>query len=175
MKLPSFCRLFAITGVVVFHGFVVSALAEASPKPVAPLFDGMGKHHHPITTTSKKAQQYFDQGLTLCYAFNHTEAIRSFRGALKHDPDCAMAYWGIAYASGPHVNRPMDQTDNTRAWDALQKALALKSKTGAQEQAYIDAMAKRYQAEFVENRSALDKSYASAMREMTKQFPDDLD
>jgi tetratricopeptide (TPR) repeat protein len=69
----------------------------------------------------------------------------------------------------------MDQTDNTRAWDALQKALALKSKTGAQEQAYIDAMAKRYQAEFAGDRSALDKAYAAAMREVTKQFPDDLD
>lgn len=146
-----------------------------SPAKVAPLFDGLGKHHHPITTKSKPAQRYFDQGLTLCYAFNHTEAIRSFRGALKHDPDCAMAYWGIAYASGPHVNRPMDKDDNVRAWEALQKAIALLSKGSTKERAYIDAMAKRYQAEFVEDRSMLDKAYAAAMRELTKQFPDDLD
>jgi tetratricopeptide (TPR) repeat protein len=150
-------------------------VCAASAGKVAPLFDGLGEHHHPITTKAKLAQRYFDQGLTLCYAFNHTEAIRSFGGALKHDPDCAMACWGIAYASGPHVNRPMDKDDNVRAWEAVQQAIALKSRVGAKEQAYIDAMAKRYQAEFVENRSVLDKAYAAAMRELTKQFPDDLD
>ncbi len=158
-------------------GFFVSTeiVFAASAAKVAPLFDGLGKHHHPISTKSKTAQRYFDQGLTLCYSFNHTEAIRSFRGALKYDPDCAMAYWGIAYASGPHVNRPMDKDDNVRAWEALQQAITLKPKASANEQAYIDAMAKRYQSEFVEDRSTLDKAYAAAMRELTKQFPDDLD
>jgi len=170
------------------HKFVAAGLAgclfgasgafaadvEKPTKP-APLFDGLGNHHHPITTASKQAQRYFDQGLTLCFAFNHTEAIRSFRGALRHDPDCAMAYWGIAYASGPHVNRPMDKADNARAWEALQKAVTLKSRGNANEQAYIDAMTKRYQAEFAGDRSALDKAYAAALREVTKQFPDDLD
>ena len=158
-------------------GFFVSTgnLFAAGAEKTAPLFEGLGKHQHPITTKSKVAQRYFDQGLTLCYAFNHTEAIRSFRAALKADPDCAMAYWGIAYASGPHVNRPMDKDDNVRAWEAVQKALALKSTANANEQAYIDAVAKRYQGEFVEDRSALDKAYANAMREATKQFPDDLD
>ena len=161
----------AITGCFGFTGVV---LAGNSGK-TAPLFDGLGKHQHPITTKSKQAQRYFDQGLILCYAFNHTEAIRSFRAALKSDPDCAMAYWGIAYASGPHVNRPMDKDDNVRAWDAVQKAVALKSRANANERAYIDAMARRYQAEFIEDRSALDKAYAAAMRDVTKQFPDDLD
>lgn len=164
-----------VAGLLLFVGVVCAAEAKSNAKPVAPLFNGLGDHHHTVTTASKRAQRYFDQGLTLCYAFNHKEAIRSFRGALKHDPDCAMAWWGIAYASGPHVNRPMDREDNDRAWDALQKALALRAKVTAKEQAYIDAMAKRYQAEFGEDRSALDKAYAAAMRELTKQFPDDLD
>ena len=149
--------------------------AESTAKPAAPLFDGMGNHHHAITTTNKLAQRYFDQGLTLCYAFNHSEAIRSFRGAIESDPDCAMAYWGIAYASGPHVNRPMEKEDNDRACEALQKAMELKSKASPKEQGYIDAMAKRYEAEFAEDRAALDQAYADAMREVTKQFPDDLD
>jgi len=157
----------------------LSCLAEFAPAAAAqksaPLFDGLGRHQHPITTKSKLAQRYFDQGLVLCYAFNHTEAIRSFRGALKADPDCAMAYWGIAYASGPHVNRPMEQADNDRAWEALQKAIALKATTSAKEQAYIDAMTQRYQAGFTPDRLALDQAYAAAMREVTKQFPDDLD
>ncbi len=173
MKIQILSKFAALggAGLLVLTGAVFAAEANK----IAPLFDGLGNHQHPITTTSKLAQRYFDQGLTLCFGFNHKEAIRSFRGALKHDPDCAMAYWGIAYASGPHVNRPMDKEDNSHAWDALQKALALKSKANANEQAYIDAMAKRYQLEFAEDRSALDKAYAAAMRELTRQFPDDLD
>lgn len=158
-------------------GFFASTglVFPASAEKVAPLFDGLGKHHHAISTKSKQAQRYFNQGLMLAYAFNHQEAIRSFRGALKHDPNCAMAYWGIAYASGPHVNRPMDQDDNVRAWEALQQAIALKPVAGAKERAYIDALAKRYQAKFEEDRSALDQAYAAAMRDLTRQFPDDLD
>jgi tetratricopeptide (TPR) repeat protein len=164
-----------VAGVLFLSGVVDAADDDNSAKSIAPLFNGMGDHHHPVTTVSKQAQRYFDQGLTLCYAFNHTEAIRSFRGALKHDPDCAMAWWGIAYASGPHVNRPMDKADNDRAWEALQKALALKSKVSPKERAYIEAMAKRYQAQLPEDRSSLDKAYAAAMREVVKQYPDDLD
>lgn len=176
MKNHKSCK-FTTLGVAGFFVLIGIAFAAETDKTKAdaPLFNGLGHYHHPVSTSSQRAQRYFDQGLTFCYAFNHTEAIRSFRGALKNDPDCAMAYWGIAYASGPHVNRPMDKDDNVRAWDAVQKALALKSKVGANEQAYIDAVAKRYQAEFAEDRSALDKAYAAAMREVTKQFPDDLD
>lgn len=171
MKLVPSLATLSVIGLFMATGTVATARAEKS----APLFDGLGRHQHPITTKSKLAQRYFDQGLALCYAFNHTEAIRSFRGALKADPNCAMAYWGIAYASGPHVNRPMDQEDNDRAWDALQKAVALKQTVGANERAYIEAMAQRYQAAFAQDRSALDQAYAAAMREVTKQFPDDLD
>ncbi len=149
--------------------------AAESARGKAPIFDGLGKHHYPITTTSKKAQRYFDQGLTLCYGFNHPEAIRSFRAALHHDPECAMAYWGIAYASGPHVNRPMEPEDNTRAWEAIQKALALKSKLTELEKAMIDAMATRYIEEFKPDRADLDKAFAVAMRDVTRRFPDDMD
>ena len=142
---------------------------------VAPLFGGLGNLKHSITTPSAKAQRYFNQGLTLCYAFNHVEAIRSFRGALVEDPNCAMACWGIAYASGPHVNRPMTAEDNTRAWIALQQAIALKGQASPKEQAYIDALARRYQESFAEDRLALDKAYAAAMRDVARAYPDDLD
>ena len=148
---------------------------ERSNQSTAPLFEGLGDHRHPVTADSRKAQLYFDQGLTLCFAFNHTEAIRSFRGALRQDPHCAMAYWGIAYANGPHVNRLMSKEDNDRAWEALQHAVELKDRANANERAYIGALEKRYQPLFTEDRSRLDKDYAAAMREMIREFPDDLD
>jgi hypothetical protein len=56
----------------------------------ARLFPGMGDHHRKITTSSKLAQQYFDQGLVFAFAFNHDEAIRSFTEAARLDPDAAM-------------------------------------------------------------------------------------
>jgi tetratricopeptide (TPR) repeat protein len=157
---------------------IASAVSAADSKPEklpGPLFDGLGKHHHAVTTIVPKAQRYFDQGLSLCYAFNHKEAIRSFRAAALLDPDLAMAHWGIAYASGPHVNRPMDKEDNDRAWSAIQSAVALKPKAGEKERAFIDAMAARYSTELPTDRAALDKAYADALRKVVKQFPDDLD
>jgi len=71
------------------------------------LFDDMGNYRREITTDSENAQRWFDQGLEFLYGFNHDEAVRSFGQALKHDPDCAMAWWGIAYARGPHINNPV--------------------------------------------------------------------
>src|SRR5205809_2388198 len=116
----------------------------ASEKLPGPLFDGLGNIQHPVTTQSKQAQRYFDQGMRLIFGFNHKEAVRSFRSAAHLDPDCAMAYWGMAYAFGPHVNKPMDTTDTTNAWAALQQALAHQSQVSTKEQAYISALAKRY-------------------------------
>lgn len=148
---------------------------QAAPKLPGPLFDGLGSHHHEITTTSKQAQRYFDQGITFCFAFNHKEAIRSFRSVAQLDHSCAMAWWGIAYASGPHVNKPMFPEDNVEAWNALQRAIALQANASPKERAYITALSKRYEEKFAEDRLALDKAYAAGMRELVKHYPDDLD
>src|ERR1041384_1446581 len=97
----------------------IRAMAANTEKLPGPLLDGLGDLDHPVTTQSKQAQRYFDQGLRLVFGFNHKEAIRSFRSAAHLDPDCAMAYWGVAYAFGPHVNKPMDSNDTADAWVAL--------------------------------------------------------
>jgi hypothetical protein len=86
-----------------------------------------------------------------------------------------MAWWGIAYAYGPHVNKPMTPTDTANAWEALQEARARRAGVSPKEQAYIDALAQRYQANHADDRSALDRAYAAAMRELVRQYPDDLD
>ena len=153
----------------------VPALAAGRDRLPGPLFDDLGNLHHPVTTSSGRAQRYFDQGLILLYGFNHPEAIRSFRSAATVDPQCAMAFWGVAYALGPHVNRPMTAEDNTGAWAALQQAVALKAAVSPREQAYITALERRYQPGFVEDRSALDRAFADAMRELVRDYPDDLD
>src|SRR5262247_4164772 len=121
---------------------VVAAPSDHIEAP--PLFDNLGSLHHPITTTSELAQRYFDQGLRLVYAFNHEEAILSFQEAARQDPQAAMAYWGIALASGPNINARMSKEDGRRAVDAIQKARAHAKSVSAAEQAYIDALSKRY-------------------------------
>jgi tetratricopeptide (TPR) repeat protein len=152
-----------------------TAPVAATSSTGAPLFDDLGDYHHPITTQSKQAQRYFDQGLTLTYAFNHPEAIRSYTEAARLDPQSAMPWWGVALSYGPNINKPMDPADVPKAWAALQKARELSKNASETEQAYIEALSKRYAENPPEDRSSLDKAYAEAMRDLHRKYPDDLD
>ena len=152
--------------------------AEAAPTDqadVPPLFDNLGSLHHPITTTSEKAQRYFDQGLRLIYAFNHEEAIRSFEGATQQDPQAAMPYWGIALALGPNINSAMEKKHERRAVEMVQKARQLADHTTRGEKAYVEALITRYMDRKGIKRKGLDEAYAKAMRSVVQQFPEDDD
>ncbi len=140
-----------------------------------PLLGNLGDFHRAITTDSEEAQAYFDQGLVLAYGFNHELAIKSFQEALKHDPNCAMCYWGIAWALGPNINLPMDPALNGDAWAALQQAQALAADASPVEQAFIEALAARYSEEAPENRADLDLAFAEAMGAVAEAYPDDAD
>lgn len=163
--------------------FLTAVLGAAIALPVAaqtaqrsaPLLDGLGSHHHPITTDSPKAQRFFDQGLVLAFGFNHPEAARSFREAQRLDPGCAMCYWGEALVLGPNINASMDPTANPQAYAALQRARELADNATEREQAYIRALSERYAPVAPEDRSALDQAYAEAMGRVAARYPDDLD
>ena len=148
-----------------------SAPAE---KP-ATLMTGVGTLHHPVSTKNAQAQQFFDQGLRLIFAFNHDEAARSFKQAAALDPKLGMAYWGIAEAVGPNYNDPASNDRFQAAHDAIQKAVELSTRAPANEQAYINAMAKRFPADPKADRRKAAEDYRNAMREVVKNFPDDLD
>lgn len=146
------------------------------PRLPAPLFEELGGHVHTISTRSAEAQRYFSQGLMLLYNFNHQEAIRSFRAAAALDPDCAMAHWGEAFAYGPHINAPMAEASIPLAWAALQEAVKRKEHASPSEQAYIDALTKRYAApDSPQERASLDQAFADAMRTVADAYPDDHD
>jgi tetratricopeptide (TPR) repeat protein len=122
------------------------------------------------------AQHYFDQGLTLVYAFNHDEAARSFAYAAKLDPKCAMAYWGIALARGPNYNEwVIDASREKVSSDAVKNAQELAPNASATEQAYISAFAKRVSAASQADQKKLGEDYRDAMRELMRRYPDDLD
>ncbi len=142
----------------------------------APLLNGLGKLHHPITTANPMAQRYFDQGLTLVYAFNHDEAARSFAYAARLDPKCAMAYWGIALARGPNYNESeIDAGREKTAAEAIKKAEALSSGVSAAEKAYIHAMSLRVSMDPKADQKQLGVKYRDAMRQLMKRYPNDMD
>src|SRR6187401_3047473 len=100
------------------------ALAQpaAAPTPVAPLLEGLGSHQWTVTTKVPRAQQFFNQGLRLLYAFNHPESLRAFQEAARLDPHLAMAYWGQAMALGPNLNAPLTAENAPAAYTAIQAA-----------------------------------------------------
>src|SRR5262249_10921206 len=141
----------------------------------APLYDNLGSHHHPITTSSPEAQKFFDQGFRLSYAFNHAEAIRAFRQAAELDPDCAMCYWGVAFALGPNINAPITEDASREAFEAIGNARRHAGSISERERAYVEALSKRYVSDPKAERAPLDSAYATAMRDVATRFPDDLD
>ena len=166
-----------VCALVVFS-VCVAAVAQhemhSGSKP-ATLMSGLGDLHHPVSTSNPQAQQFFDQGLRLIYAFNHDEAGHSFKRAAELDPKLAMAYWGIAEAVGPNYNDPASDDRFKAAHDAIQKALDLSGNGSAIEKAYIEAMAKRFPGDPKADRRKAAEDYRDAMRELVKQYPDDLD
>jgi tetratricopeptide (TPR) repeat protein len=149
--------------------------STAVPGQLAPRLQNLGNHKFPVTTNSARAQLFINQGLMLAYGFNHAEAERSFHEAARLDPNCAMAYWGMALVMGPNINMAMSPEAEQPAYETIRKAVALKNTASEREQAYIDALAKRYSGEEKPDRSALDRAYAAAMRELHDRYPDDLD
>lgn len=146
-----------------------SALQDPDP----PLLDGLGNLSFSITTTQPPAQQYFDQGLRLTFAFNHLEARRAFRKAQRLDPDCAMCYWGEALVLGPNINAPMEAPAAMPAWQAIERARKAAGGVTPKERALIMALAARYTAENPADRSGLDQAYASAMAKVAATYPQD--
>jgi len=148
------------------------APSELDPgEPV--LLEGLGTLHHAVTA-KPAAQRWFDQGLRLVYAFNHDEAVRSFREGARLDPSCAMCFWGVALALGPNINMPIDPAREKLAAEAVAQAQALSSQVSAPERGYIAAIATRY-GPAEGSRADRDSAYAAAMRTLARANPRDPD
>jgi tetratricopeptide (TPR) repeat protein len=145
----------------------------------AQLYDGLGDSHRRITTSSPEAQKYFDQGMRFAYAFNHDEATRSFARAAEIDPRCASCYWGVSLTVGPNYNLPFMVNERAKvAVEALRKAEANASGSTAVEQALIGALARRYPTAKPLDPATIRPvlvAYATAMKSVAKQYPQDLD
>lgn len=149
----------------------------------------LGGYQRAVSTSSGKAQTWFDRGLNWCYGYHHEESMRCYQRSAEHDPDCAMAHWGLAYAAGPNYNKPWEAfLDEERvaalgtARAAVLRALDLRAHASPVETALIEALEKRYPV----GPEALDDgasgpfadwndAYADAMRGVYERFPDDPD
>src|SRR5713226_7169041 len=172
-RLTILCALVAVLclpGLAQEHEHAAAAKGKA-----VTLMSGLGNGRHPVSTTNAQAQAFFDQGLRLIYAFNHDEAARSFQHAAELDPKLAMAYWGVAEAVGPNYNDPASDARFVQAHAAIEKASSLAEGASASDRAYIAALAKRFPGDTNADRRAALEDYRDAMREVVKQFPDDLD
>ncbi|KAL2680628.1 hypothetical protein Neosp_008231 [[Neocosmospora] mangrovei] len=148
------------------------------------IFD-LGSYHRRITTRNDEAQIWFDRGLIWAYAFNHEESASCFERAIKADPKCAMAYWGLAYCVGPNYNKPWSYFDEKdlaavvqRGHEAAKLAEANTDGITPVEKAFIKAVQYRYPAEKPEGAETCvhwNQGFADAMEQVYKEFPEDLD
>jgi tetratricopeptide (TPR) repeat protein len=137
----------------------------------------LGTFARPISSKNSEAQAFFNQGFRLTYAFAKPEAVRSFREAETRDPDCAICYWGEAWAWGSDLNWVMGPDEAPFAYAAIQKAIALAPAHASPiERALIQAMAFRYVERFdPAKRVDQDRAYADAMKKVVDAYPEDLD
>ena len=151
-------------------------LPESFSEPIPLYPSALGDHTHLISSANSKAKAYFNQGFQLMYAFAKEDATRSFREAWKHDPNCAICYWGEAWSWGSYLNGPMRPFEAPHAYAAIEKAVARIGHADAKEKAYIEAMRPRYVEEFdPEKRRDQDEAYANATRLLAEAYSDDLD
>lgn len=152
-----------------------SNTSRAELEPLPPLYAGLGSHTREISTESERAQAYFDQGLRLQYAFNHAEAVRSYRAALEADPTCAMCWWGIALASGNNINAGIDEAGGRLAFEAVNRAMELRDDARTTESQLIEAISRRYGADPLADRALRDSAYARSMERVVEMNPADPD
>jgi tetratricopeptide (TPR) repeat protein len=143
----------------------------------------LGSYTRKVTTSSAAAQAWFTRGLLWAYGFNHEEAVRCFTRAIANDPDCALAYWGVAYALGPNYNKPWENFDPadlsssvSRAYAATAAAASRAPGASAVERALVHALTARYpSAEPAADCSEWNIGYADAMREVYRAHGGDPD
>ena len=145
----------------------------------------LGLHSFAIKTNLPLAQRLFDQGLNWCFGFNQEEGLACFKRAAKHDPDCAMLYWGMAYAAGPFYNMPWIDFSEVEATECtaychkqIETALRLSDGAAPLERALIAALAQRIQKSCIVPMVEFDlwdDAYADAMRSIYQEYPENAD
>ena len=142
---------------------------ESRPTFEAPVLKNIGDYSVPVTTKSKYAQMFFNQGIIMANNFNHAEAERSFREAVKQDTTFAMGYWGIAYVLGPNFNSVDNMVAVNEIRNAVTKAVHLSANVSAWEKAVIKAIQIKYP---MDTTLTDGEGFANSMKQAFMEFPD---
>ncbi|MDA9554342.1 hypothetical protein N9R64_07595 [Emcibacteraceae bacterium] len=163
------------TNAQVWDPTALNADPKTATGPLSPKLSGLGDYKFAVTTDNAESQYFFDQGFRLWVGFNHSEAMRTFKEAIRLDPNNAMAYWGWALSLGRNLNLPMLVNSKEQANYAIGMALSLKNKVSEREADYIDALAARYSTDLSIPNEVLDEAYVVAMEKLMNKYPDDPD
>jgi tetratricopeptide (TPR) repeat protein len=145
-------------------------------EPVPLYKTGLGTFTRPISSRIPGTQAYFDQGMQMMFSFAKREAVLSFRESWKRDSDCAICYWGEAWAWGSYLNAPMSPSESPHAYAAVQKAMSLRQRATPVERDLIEALSVRYVEHFdAARRVEQDRAYRDAMEKVAARYADDLD
>lgn len=136
---------------------------------------GWGHYKWKISNASDSAQFYFNQGISMYYAFHSIEAIASFTKATHIDPGCAMAWYGKALAMGPTINYPNGYRSETGALEIANKSMALSANCSPMEKDLIKAMQQRYSADTTIAVKQLRTNYADAMKAVYEKYSSNAD
>jgi tetratricopeptide (TPR) repeat protein len=157
----------------IFDPAALNVDPKTATGPMSPKLTGLGDSHFKVTTSNAESQYFFDQGLRLWVAFNHSEAMRSFKEAARLDPNNAMAYWGWALTLGRNLNLPMMKNVTEQAYDAISRAVDLKDQVSERERDYIETLASRYTGDLSLPREPFDIAYMDATEALMNKYPDD--
>ncbi len=141
---------------------------DEGPRSKPWIMDGIGKTSFPISSKHPDVQKWFDQGHTLLHSFWYFEAERCFRWCVKLDPDCAMAYWGLARCS---------IGDDARASRFFKQAKKLEMHCTQRERDYLELWNAKYQIEKSkedERAKAIDE-YVKLFDNLLINYPDDIE
>jgi hypothetical protein len=150
---------------------LVAVAGALGPSALAAPPENLGKVHFE-TSCKTDAQQHFDQAMLYQHSFWYRASQKSFEDVLKADPECAIAYWGIALSLlyNPHVAPPAKNLAEGAA--ALEKGKAGGAKT-QRERDYIDALGAMYtDYDKVDHRTRV-LAYLKAMELLAQRYPDD--
>src|SRR5437016_12647997 len=124
------------------------------------------------TSCAAAVQKPFERAVALLHSFWYIEAAKAFTAVTQADPDCAIAYWGLAMSQWTQIWAPPPAAALKRGWDAVEKAKAANAKTPRERDFVAAAEAFFKDADKVDHRTRA-QAYGRAMEQMYASYPQD--